>query len=302
MKLLKLSALCFLLVFSFSISLLAVKHDQTIQKIFINRQRVTDSKLPLLANASSFPVLSAQGVIATDIDSAVVMYEKNADYPLKPASTTKILTALVALDAYSLDQIITVPYFNVIGQKMRLITGEKITTENLLYGLLVFSANDAAETFARVYPGGYDAFIQAMNKKAKELGMDNSHFVNPTGLDDNQHVSTARDMIRLAEIAMGDPEFAKIVGTREITVKSVDNRFVHRLTNINQLLGKVPGVEGVKTGWTEAARENLVTYVNRDGKKVLIALLGSQDRFGETEELIEWIYKNYSWQDLEFKN
>ena len=92
--------------------------------------------------------------------------------------------------------------------------------------------------------------------------------------------------------------FAKIVGTKNIIVKSTDDKIVHRLTNINELLGVVPGVMGVKTGWTENARENLVTYIERDGHKVFIAILGSSDRFGETKELINWIFENYTWQSV----
>jgi len=97
---------------------------------------------------------------------------------------------------------------------------------------------------------------------------------------------------------MKNPEFANIVGTKEITVKSIDGKIVHKLANVNQLLGKVPGVLGVKTGWTESARENLVTYIERDNHKIMIAVLGSQDRFGETKELINWIFANYSWQEV----
>src|SRR5205085_9676867 len=135
----------------------------------------------------------------------------------------------------------------------------------LLYGLLVYSANDAAEVLAMEYPGGRDLFIQAMNLKAEELHLTQTHFNNPTGLDDEGHYSTARDMTFLGEVAMRDPFFSLVVGTKEKVVQSEDGKIVHRLKNINELLGVVDGVKGVKTGWTENARENLVTYVERDG-------------------------------------
>lgn len=299
MRIAKLSFVCLLLMLTFTVGL--GPKQSTEQKVeYLKRNRVTGSALPLLVGKASFPILSAQGVIAVDLDSATVLYEKNADYSLLPASTTKILTALVALDHYKMDDIVQVPWISVIGQKMNLVAGEKITFENLLYGLLVYSANDSAEVLATRYPGGREAFIAAMNQKAQEFGMKHSYFVNPTGLDNNEHVSTARDMIRLSEIAMRNPIFAEVVKTKELTVKSIDGRIAHRLTNINQLLGSVPGVMGVKTGWTEGARENLVTYVVRDDKKVLIALLGSQDRFGETKQLIEWIFANYQWQNIAY--
>lgn len=254
---------------------------------------------PVLAADTSFPVISAEGAIAIDLNSGVSLYEKNADDPLLPASTTKIITALVSLDSYQLDQVLTVgKSVGVDGQKMGLYPGEQMKFEDLLYGLLVYSANDAATSLAQDYPGGYDAFISAMNAKAAELSMINTHFDNPVGLDtDGQH-STARDLVRASEVAMRNPEFAKVVGTKQVTVTDVTGKNVYNLKNINELLGTVPGVMGVKTGWTENARENLVTYIERDGHRVMIALLGSQDRFGETKELIDWIFTNYQWQEV----
>lgn len=261
---------------------------------------------PVLKEGSSFPVLSAQGVLAVDVNSGISLYEKNPDAPLLPASTTKIITALVALDTYKLDEILTVPKgVGVDGQKMGLFTGEQMKFEDLLYGLLVYSANDAAMTLAIDYPtasgsgvSSYDAFVSAMNKKAADLSMTNSHFANPVGLDEDGQRSTAKDLVRASEVAMRNTEFANVVGTKEITVKDVSGKFIYPLKNINELLGNVPGILGVKTGWTENARENLVTYVERDGHGVMIAILGSQDRFGETKELVDWVFGNYEWQEV----
>lgn len=258
--------------------------------------------LPVLSETSSFPIISGQAALAVDLNSGITLYEKNPDSPLLPASTTKIITALVALDAYPLDAVLTVGNIKIDGQKMRLVAGEKIRAEDLLYGLLVFSANDAAEVLADNYPGGKDTFVMAMNQKAKDLSLENTNFKNPSGLDGNTQVTTARDLIRVSEVAMRNAEFAKIVGTKETTVKSADGKIVHKLVNINKLLGSVDGVSGVKTGWTENARENLVTYVNRDSHRVMIALLGSQDRFGETKELIDWIFKNYEWKEVKYSS
>lgn len=264
-----------------------------IQKVF--------PPIPLLNTNATYPVISAQGVLAVDLSSGISLYEKNSDFPLLPASTTKIITALVSLDTYQLDQVLTVPAgVAVDGQKMGLYTGEQMKFENLMYGLLVYSANDSAETLAHDYPGGYDAFINAMNAKAQILSMTNSHFQNPVGLDDPAQYSTAKDLVRATEVAMRIPEFAKIVGTKQISITDVTGKTVYNLKNLNELLGKIPGVMGVKTGWTENARENLVTYMDRDGHKIIIALLGSQDRFGETEELISWIFANYTWQEVKY--
>lgn len=260
--------------------------------------------IPVLAQSATFPIVSAQAALAVDLNSGVSFYEKNPDKSLLPASTTKIVTALVALDYYPLDKVLTVGKVTVEGQKMGLVTGEKIRVLDLLYGLLVYSANDAAEVLAQNYCAGTcgrGAFVNAMNVRAQRLYLKNTKFSNPAGLDDGDgHTTTARDLVRVSSVAMQVPEFAKIVGTKSIVVKSTDGKIIHRLTNINELLGKVVGVEGVKTGWTQGARENLVTYINRDNHKVMIAILGSQDRFGETQELIDWIFRNYTWQPVKF--
>jgi D-alanyl-D-alanine carboxypeptidase (penicillin-binding protein 5/6) len=165
---------------------------------------------------------------------------------------------------------------------------------------LIYSANDAAEVLAANYDGGREAFVQAMNEKANELNLINTHFENPTGFDGGRHFSTARDLIRVAIVAMQNPRFSNIVKQKEKVVASIDGAIKHKLISTNQLLSEVDGVKGVKTGWTENARENLVTYIERDGKRIMIALLGSQDRFGETKELISWIYNNYEWQEVKF--
>lgn len=297
-KLLFLTILSF--VFIASCALVVTKREE-ITKLFYNGNSVND--LPVLSADSNFPIISAQGALAVDIESGVTLYEKNPDLKLLPASTTKIMTALVALDYYSLNDVITVgqPGVPPDSQRLGLVTGEQMTFENLLYGLLVYSASDAAMTIAQNYPGGVESFVSVMNQKASEFHLEHTHFSNPIGLDGGENESTARDMTRLSEIAMQNPEFAKVVGTKQIVIKSVDQKFAYPLSNINQLLGKVDGVLGVKTGWTENARENLVTYIERDNRKIMISVLGSQDRFGETKELINWIFENYKWTKVAFK-
>ncbi|MBU0569418.1 D-alanyl-D-alanine carboxypeptidase [Patescibacteria group bacterium] len=255
--------------------------------------------VPVLLENTIFPMFSAQAVLVEDLDSGVILYEKNSNTPFLPASTTKIITALVAMDNYPLDEIVIVGNVDVEGQKMHLVTSEQISVENLLYGLLVYSANDAAEVLAQNYPGGRDAFINAMNLKSTELELVNTFFENPTGFDGVNQKTTARDLIKTAKIAMQRPFFRKAVGTKEIVVESENGEIVHHLININKLVGEVEGVVGVKTGWTENARENLVTYIERGDKKVMMVVLGSQDRFGETEKLIEWVFANYEWREVE---
>jgi len=254
--------------------------------------------IPLLSENPPQPMLTASSIFASDIDSGLTLFEKNADTPILPASTTKIITALVAIDYYLLDDVLTVGMISIPGQKMRLVEGEKITVRDLLYGLLIFSANDAAEVLAENYPGGRDEFISSMNRKAKKINLSNTSFTNPTGLDGGGHYSTAKDLVRAASYGIQKPFFAEVVATQKKVVTSIDGKIVHNLTNINELVGEVDGVLGVKTGWTENAHENLVTYINRDDNRVMIALLGSGDRFEETKQLIDWIFENYKWEEV----
>jgi D-alanyl-D-alanine carboxypeptidase (penicillin-binding protein 5/6) len=254
---------------------------------------------PVLGTAREAPIISAQGVQALDLGTGTILYEKEPHMELLPASTTKIMTALIALENFSEDDIVTIGNIVTSGKKMYLAYGEQITVEGLLYGALVPSANDAAEALASFDPLGRDHFIELMNNKAGELGMTDTVFKNPSGLESDGHVSSARDMLILGSAAMQNPKFPKYVQTKDITVTSVDGGTPHHLTNVNELLGIVDGVKGVKTGWTENARENLVTYIERGDKKVMVALMGSQDRFGETRELIDWIFENYNWTEVQ---
>lgn len=293
-----LALLSFVFIASSALSLSRYKEEPLVLSEKI--EPASFAPIPVLSDTVSFPVLSAQAALAVDIDSGTALYEKNPDSPLLPASTTKIVTALVAMEHFSPEDIVKVGNVSIEGQKMGLVKGEEIRVDDLLYGLLIYSANDAAEVFAQNYPGGREAFITVMNLKAQELGLENSNFKNPTGLDGEGHKSTARDLVRVAEVAMRDSRFAEVVATKEKQVTSLDGLIVHRLTNLNELVGEVDGVLGVKTGWTKYARENLVTYVERNGHGVMIALMGSQDRFGETKELIEWIFGNYEWEEVEY--
>lgn len=259
------------------------------------------TNLPVLTGKNMDFNLTGQGIIAVDGDSNVTLFEKNADAQLLPASTTKIITALVSLDYYKLDQVLTIKDPIIVdGQKMGLYLGEQITVGNILNSLLIYSANDAAMALAQNYPGGVDAFVSAMNAKAQALHLDHSHFANPVGLDDPEQYTTARDMVRVAEIAMQNETFSQIVGTKEKVITDMTGKLSYDLKNVNELLGSVNGVVGIKTGWTQAAKENLITLVDRDNHKVYIALLGSDDRFGETRQLINWVYQNYTWQKISF--
>lgn len=243
--------------------------------------------------------ITAASVVIQDMDSGVFLYKKNAGLPLAPASTTKIMTALVVLDSFALDQVLTVPNDGIVdGQSMELFPGEKITVENLLYGLLIQSGNDAAFTLSSNYPGGTNEFVKAMNDKAKKYGLTNTTFSNPAGFDNPGHLITAEDLAKLSVIALANKTIAKMVAIPQITVSDVTHSYFHKLVNVNELLGKIPGVGGLKTGWTEIAGENLVTYIERSGHKVIFVILDSSDRFYDTESLINWVFENFNWVDM----
>lgn len=240
--------------------------------------------------------VTADGVVIKDVDSGVVLYERNSAVLFAPASTTKILSALVALEAYALDDVLTVKTLMNNGASMKLVPGERITVENLLYGTLIQSGNDAVYTLAENYPGGVEAFVASMNVKAKALHLEHSSFTNPVGFDDPHHKMTPMDLVRLAAAALSNTTIVKMVAIPQITISDVTHTYFHPLTNVNQLLGKIPGVGGIKTGWTEEAGENLVTLVERSGHRVIVVVLKSKDRFSDTSKLIDWVFGNYRWE------
>lgn len=240
------------------------------------------------------PKVSAHSIFILDSQSRQVLFQQNSDSPVYPASTTKMMTALVVIDSFPLSQTITVSRAYPDGQNANLQPGEKITVEQLLYAMLVDSANDAAEILAENFPGGRLAFVAAMNSKAVALHLTHTHFQNPTGLDETNHYSSAADLTRLAQAVLDHPFLAKIVSTENVVIST--NNSPHVLSNVNQLLGRVPGVLGIKTGFTDLAGQSLVTYVKRQDHPVIITVLGSTDRFTDSVSLINWVYSNFTWQ------
>jgi len=261
---------------------------------------------PLNKNGILVPLLTAESAVVVDRDSAVLVFGKNEKAQLFPASTVKVMTALVALEHYSFDDISIVKDPDDEGQDMELLEDERITVKNLLYGVLVSSANDAALILAQNYPGGTEAFVKRMNKKAKELNLNDTFFANPTGLDsdDNGNLlisysySTALDLARLAAVALKNENILEMVSTPYIKVTDITGEITHYLYNINELLGKVPGMKGLKTGWTEEAGECLIGYTEREERGIITVVLKSENRFLETQKLVDWTFENYIWEDI----
>lgn len=248
------------------------------------------STYPYLASRSEIPV-SAQSFVVYDPVSRVVVHGNNEYLRFTPASATKIMTALIALDYYNLDTVLIAQYpESVLGSKMGLFHGENITVRNILYGLMLPSGNDAATTLAQNYPGGTAAFVQKMNEKARALQLENTKLVDPSGIEDENY-TTAYDLARLASYAMQNPTFREIVATRSIIVYNTNYTISHRLENLNELLYQ-EGVTGVKTGFTDEAGGVLVTAFTVSGKQYMLVVLKSQDRFSDTQRLMNEVVKN----------
>jgi D-alanyl-D-alanine carboxypeptidase (penicillin-binding protein 5/6) len=248
--------------------------------------------------------LTATSAYAYDLQSATLLYEKNARSKLYPASTIKMLTALVAVDYYQLDKLLNVNLeTEIIGNKINLQTGEQLRVKDLLSALLLASANDSAYVLANNYPGGVEAFVFAMNQKAKELQLTDSIFYNPAGLDENGQLSSARDLNILARELLKNNFLKELVATPYLEINSLNANNpeqilnFYQLFNTNQFLSTLGGVKGVKTGTTDLAGQVLVTLVERNNREILISLMNSQDRYADTEKLLAWIFNTYRFVD-----
>ena len=237
-----------------------------------------------------YPQISAEGVYIVDLPSFTPVYEKNSNLRFIPASTTKIITALVASDIYDPNDVLTVKRAVTEGQLMDLVLGEKITAENLLYGILVHSGNDAAYALADNY--GYENFLNLMKQKTKDLSLTNSNFSDPAGLNEYNQYSSPSDLALAARALLENQELKKMVATKEITIADVDFKYFHKLANINKLLGEVQGIGGLKTGYTENSKENLVSFYKFNNHQFIIVILKSEDRFEDTKQIIGWINSN----------
>lgn len=251
---------------------------------------------PLL-RSGIFPQISANGAIIMDADSKVVLYEKNPDLRFSLASTTKMMTGLTALDYFKPDDILTVKTATDEGSLLGLYPDEQMSFKNLLYAMFLPSANDAAFTVAQNYPLGQDAFVRKMNEKAKSLQLLNTSYVDPAGLLDQGDYTTPFDLARLASFFIQNRILQQIVNTKEIIISDTSGK-EFKLENLNILLG-YDGVNGIKTGYTEGAGQVLVTSKIEKGRTVIIVVMGSQDRFGDTEKLLDLVTNNLNFLPID---
>lgn len=255
-------------------------------------------KLPYREDPFSEPVILAEAVVVMDGASGAILYEKNADDRRAMASTTKLMTAMVVLDNLSPDDIVTVIEEDTLVEpmKMWLVPGEKISVDSLIKALLIPSYNDAALVLARaVGDGSIENFVTKMNEKATEIGLANTHFANPHGLDAVDHYTNAKELAMIARLAMQNKYIRDIVATKDTIVYSEDGNS-YPLKNTNELLDSYLDVRGAKTGFTDNAGQVLVTRaLGEDENEIIVVTMNSQDRFQESKILIDWTFRTYYW-------
>lgn len=275
--------------------------------IFIYTTTAFAEKLPV-------PNLNAQSAIMIDMKTGKVIYDKNPNEKLFPASTTKILTAIIALEnCEDLSTFVTASHaaidpITLEDSHMGILVGEQLTLEQLVYGMLVYSANDAANVLAVHVAGSIDAFAQMMNEKAKSIGAVNSHFVNPHGFHDDEHFTTASDLAKIARYAMTNEKFREIVKTARYTIEPTNKYTETRyLTSTNHLISKyrvathyyAPAI-GIKTGYTSKAGNCLVAAAEKDNTQLLTVVLkctnsANEGTFVDTKALFEYGFSNYKY-------
>lgn len=248
--------------------------------------------------------LNARSCIVLDRISLKTLYGKNETAKVKMASTTKIMTAIVIIENCDLTQTVEVSKkaAGTGGSRLGLKTGDKITIRDLLYGLMLCSGNDAAVALAEASSDSIQVFSELMNSKAKELGLHNTNFESPHGLDSDNHFTTAYELAILSDYALKNSTFSKIVGTKSYTVTI--NGYLKNLNNTNELLGNLNGVYGIKTGFTNGANRCLVTACKRNDMDIICIVLGCDTKKFRTTDsikLIEYTFRNFEYIDISKK-
>jgi len=259
--------------------------------------------IPAVAKASLPPLsVGARAGVIVDAKTGKVLWQKDADEPLYPASTTKVMTALLLLEKTSPDELIVAPpdIDKVQPSIMHLKPGEKITAHDLLYGMMLRSANDACVAAAVHVAGSVPAFAELMNARAREIGCENTTFHNPNGLPDPLHKTTARDLAMIGREAMRRPDFQRVVRTERYRVTRSLNQSDLWMVNKNKWLRKDPSADGIKTGFTTPAGQCYVGSATRNGFRVIDTILKSKTWQADHGAMLNWVYANYQ-KIAEFK-
>jgi D-alanyl-D-alanine carboxypeptidase len=268
--------------------------------ILVNKEVSTlNLWLPSLKNKISAnfktPEISAQSALIFDTTTKEVLYSKNPKTKLPMASLTKIMTAVIALENKKKDDSYIVSKDDLVGEdSMGLDVGEKLSLEELMYGMMLHSGNDAAEVLANNFVGGRVAFVKAMNNKVKALGLSDTNFTNPTGLEgDGEQYTTVYDLVVMSEYALSNfPLFNQVVATFDYNISQTGTHKAFFLENETNLLTSYPGVKGIKTGYTPEAGLCLVTYLDYGGHKIIGVILNSENRRDDMKELLDYSLKS----------
>ena len=252
----------------------------------------------LTANAT--PSLSAKSAILIEAQSGKVLYQQNAFVRLPMASTTKIMTAIVAIESGNIGRTVSVSSdaVGIEGSSVYLYPNEKLTLEQLIYALLLESANDAATAIAIEVAGSVDAFAALMNQKAEELGLTATHFTNPHGLDNEEHYTTAYDLACIAAYALKNETFRKLCSTGRMTIPLKGDEGTRVLVNHNKMLSRYEGTIGVKTGFTKRSGRCLVSAAERDGLTLVAVTLNAPDDWNDHEKMLDFGFERYENESL----
>jgi D-alanyl-D-alanine carboxypeptidase len=262
------------------------------------KKRITRTAAAILVAVLLLPcqvrAVSAQKAVMIDAQTGRVLFEKDADSRSLIASTTKIMTALIICQQCNVLDRMRIPQeaVGIEGSSLYLQAGEVLTIQDLLYGLMLHSGNDAAVALAIYCGGTVEGFVQLMNDKAHQLGLTGTHFENPHGLDSPNHYSTAKDLATLAAYAMNDPVFRQTVSTKSVRIGQ------RSLQNHNKLLWRVDGADGVKTGFTKAAGRILVSSATRDGRRLICVTINDGNDWVDHATLLESGFSRFSIQQL----
>ncbi len=239
--------------------------------------------------------ISARSAVIIDANSGRVLYEHNKDEKRGMASTTKIMTALCALEYGDMNKMVTISptASGVEGSSMYLAKGEKISMSDLVYGLMLVSGNDSATAIAETISGSVEKFAELMNKKAEEIGCYNTHFTNPHGLSDESHYTTAHDLAKITAYAMQNPIFCEIAATKKKTLPANEGGIARTLVNHNKFLSMYEGCIGVKTGFTKATGRCLVTSVEKNGMRLICVTLNASDDWNDHTLLYNEVFSRF---------
>ena len=245
--------------------------------------------------------VDARCAIAMDSKNKEILFEQNAYEIVPMASTTKMLTALITIESGNLNKEFTVSKnaASVRGSKVGYTEGEKITKRELLYGLMYRSGNDAAITLAEGIGNSIEGFSKIMNNYARSIGITDSHFESPHGLDSNEHYSSAYDLALLATKAMEYKEFREVVGSKSINKEKYN--FTREYSNINKILYRIKGANGIKTGYTGGAGKCLLSSINNNGRDIIIVVLNCPDRWNVTEKIYKHILERVAFHRENYK-